>query len=115
MIRISQHSDDPRSHLRRPEFPDANESGGPVDAVGAEVDDEELIVIAVEDVHGDGVEAGDLGFGEDAEKDGELDVVKESRALTGSSMRRLSPGVSLSLVTTSRPPVLPTRAPCSWT
>jgi hypothetical protein len=63
MIRISRHSDDPRSHLRRPDFPDASETGGPVDAVGAEVDNEELIVIAVQDVPGGGVEAGDLGFG----------------------------------------------------
>jgi len=48
-------SDDPGSDLGSPDFPDADETGCPVDAVRAEVHDEELVLVSVEDFLGGGV------------------------------------------------------------
>jgi hypothetical protein len=45
------------------------------DVVRAEVHDEELVLVSVEDFLGGGVETGDFGAGEDAKEDGELDVL----------------------------------------
>lgn len=67
-------SNDARANLRRPEFPDAGKAAGPIDAIRPEVDDQELVLIAMEDFGGGGLEAGDFAAGEHAEEDGELDV-----------------------------------------
>lgn len=55
MPMITRRSDDPRTHLWRPDFPDAREPGGPVDTVWAEIDDKKLIMIAMQDFLGGGV------------------------------------------------------------
>lgn len=70
----SPHSDNPRTNLRRPDFPDAGKSLGPIDPIRAEVDDEKLVLIAVEDILRLAFEPGDFPGGEHAEKDGELNV-----------------------------------------
>ena len=68
-------SDNPRPHLRCPDFPETGKLGGPVDVVRTEVYQKQLVLCLMDDFIGHGGEPFDLAAGQGAEKYTELDVL----------------------------------------